>query len=65
MSKKDRLEKDYKNFNLNIERVAEREIKKIQEKTNEIKDEASRIGEAVELSIGEKELKSVKKKVNI
>ena len=64
MSKKEKLEKDYQNFNLNIERMAEEEIKKIREKANAIKEEASRIGEAVELSINKEEMKTVKKKVN-
>lgn len=64
MSKKDKLEEDYKNFNMTIERVAEEEIKKIREKTNMIKEEASKMGEAVELSLNEKEAKATKKKVN-
>jgi hypothetical protein len=64
MSKKDELEKDYKKFNMTIKRVAEREIKKIQEKTDAIKEEADKMGEAVELSLSEREEKAVKKKVN-
>jgi hypothetical protein len=64
MSKKEKLEKDYQNFNLNIERIAEEEIKKIREKANAIKKEASKMGEAVELSLNEEEAKSAKKKVN-
>ena len=63
MSKKEKLEKDYQNFNLNIERIAEEEIKKIREKANAIKEEASKIGEAVELSLNEEETKA-RKKVN-
>jgi len=64
MSTKDKLEKDYKNFNMNIERIAEREIKKIQEETIALKEEASKIGEAVELSLKANEAKTTKKKVN-
>ncbi|HYA78406.1 MAG TPA: hypothetical protein VEF91_06775 [Verrucomicrobiae bacterium] len=64
MSTKDKLEKDYKNFNMNIERIAEREIKKIHEETIALKEEASKIGEAVELSLKADEAKSTKKKVN-
>jgi hypothetical protein len=64
MSKKEKLEKDYQNFNLNIERIAEEEIKKIREKANAIKEEASKTGEAVELSLNEGEPKAAKKKVN-
>jgi hypothetical protein len=61
MSKKEKLEKDYQNFNLNIERIAEEEIKKIREKANAIKEEASKMGEAVELSLNEEETKATKK----
>lgn len=64
MSKKEKLEKDYQNFNLNIERIAEEEIKKIREKANALKEEASKIGEAVELSLKEGETKTAMKKVN-
>ncbi|MGD0644764.1 MAG: hypothetical protein ABSA75_07655 [Candidatus Bathyarchaeia archaeon] len=64
MSKKDKLEQDYKNFNMNIERAAEREIKEIREEINAVREEARKISEAVELSINEKEAKAVKKKVN-
>ncbi len=64
MSKKDKLEKDYKKFNLDIEHEAENELKKIQEESDALKKEASKIGEAVERSINEKEPKATKKKVN-
>jgi hypothetical protein len=64
MSKKDKLEKDYKKFNKNIEHEAEEEIKKIQEETIALKEEASKIGEAVELSLKTNETKTTKKKVN-
>ena len=64
MSTKDKLEKDYKKYNLNIERAAEREIKKIQEETIALKEEARKIGEAVELSLKTNEQKTTKKKVN-
>jgi hypothetical protein len=64
MSTKYKLEKDYKNFNMNIERIVERELKKIQEETIALKEEASKIGEAVELSLKANEAKTTKKKVN-
>ena len=63
MSKK-KLEKDYKKFNESIEREAEDEIKKIQQETIALKEEASKIGEAVELSLKTDEAKATKKKVN-
>jgi len=62
MSKKEKLEKDYQNFNLNIKRVAEEEIEKIREKANAIKEEASKTGEAVELSLNQDEKKTAKGK---
>ena len=64
MSKKEKLEKDYQNFNLNIERLAEEEIKKIREKADAIKEEASKMGEAVALSLNDKATKEAGKKVN-
>ncbi len=64
MSKKQKLEKDYKKFNKSIEREAEDEIKKIQQETIALKEEASKIGEAVELSLKANEAKTTKKKVN-
>ena len=44
--------------------MAEDEIKKIQEETIALKEEASKIGEAVELSLKANEAKTTKKKVN-
>ena len=64
MSKKDKLEEDYQNFIKNIERMTEEEIKKIRERANALKEEAAKIGEAVELSLNEKETKTATKKVN-
>jgi hypothetical protein len=64
MSKKAKLEKNFKDFNLNIEQEAANEIKKIQEETFALKEEASKIGEAVEHSVKAEEKKTPKKKVN-
>ena len=64
MSNKEKLEKDYQNFNLKIERMAEEEIKKISEKANALKEEACKMGEAVEFSLTEGEEKVARKKVN-
>jgi hypothetical protein len=64
LSNKEKLEKDYETFNLKIERMAKEEIEKIREKANAIKAEANKIGEAVELSLNEKETKVSTKKVN-
>ncbi len=64
MSKKAKLEKDYMDLNLSIEREAKDEIKKIHEETAALKEEASKIGEAVELSLKANETQTAKKKVN-
>jgi len=64
MTKKDQLEKDYRKFNLDIEREAQSELKKIQEDSDALKKEAGKIGEAVEQSINRKQPKRAKKKVN-
>ncbi len=61
---KDKLEKDYKKFNLDIEQEAENQLKKIQQESDALKKEAIEIGEAVERSINEKQPKADKKKVN-
>ena len=64
MLKKDKLEEDYQNIIKNIERMAAEEIKKIRERANALKEEAAKIGEAVELSPNEKETETTTKKVN-
>ena len=62
MSNKDKIEKDYEKFNLTIENEAENKLKKIQQESNQLKREASKIGDTVERTIQEKESKSSKKK---
>jgi len=64
MAKKDKLDEDFKNFNLDIERVAEQEKEKIREETKTLKEEAKKMGEAVELSINSREEVATQKKVN-
>jgi hypothetical protein len=51
LAQNDKLEEDYKNFNLNIERLAQAEIEKIRQATNTLKEEARKIGSAVELQL--------------
>ena len=48
---KAKLEKDFQDFNLQIENLAEEELKRIKEKAEAVKAEATKIGEAAELSI--------------
>lgn len=64
LSNKEKLEKDYETFTLNIESMAKEEIQKIREKANAIREDASKIGEAVELSLNQEKTKTVTKKVN-
>ena len=54
---KEKLEKDFQNFNLQIEKLAEEEVKSIREKADALKAEAGKIGEAVELSTHETKAK--------
>jgi hypothetical protein len=59
----DKLEKDYKNFNQNIENMAEEEIQKIQKKIKKTEKEAQAIGDNVECMLRKCDV-SPKKKVN-
>ena len=61
---KEKLEKDFQSFNLQIEKMADEEVKSIKEKADAIKSEASKIGESVELSVKGSEGKEERKKVN-
>lgn len=61
---KEKLEKDYQNFSLQIEKMAEEEVKSIKEKADAIKAEVTKIGEAVGGSIKGSEGKEERKKVN-
>jgi cell division protein FtsL len=62
MAKIDQLEKEYKNLDRKIEQAAEAEIKKIQEKTEALKEEARKTGETVELALVEKRNKNDQEK---
>jgi len=60
---KEKLEKDFQDFNLQIEKLADEELKKIKEKADAIKSEVSKIGESVELSAKDSEGKEGREKV--
>lgn len=62
MSKRNKLEKDYRASNMAIEQAVESEIKRIQEETNSLKEEAQKTGIAVEESINKHGETLVKKK---
>ncbi len=61
---KAKLEKDFQDFNLQIEKLAEEELKNIKEKADAVKAEVDKIGVAVELSVKNSESKVGRKKVN-
>ena len=42
------MENDYKNYDENIERMTAEELRRIQERINQIKKEAENVGETVE-----------------
>ncbi|HKM60746.1 MAG TPA: hypothetical protein VJY36_07745 [Candidatus Bathyarchaeia archaeon] len=50
---KEKLEKDFQDFNLQIEKLAEEELKRIKEKAEAVKAQARRVGEAFENSAQE------------
>ncbi len=54
---KAKLEKDFQEFNLQIEKLAEAEVKEIKEKADAIKAEAAKVGEKVEASVKETKAK--------
>jgi hypothetical protein len=59
---KAKLETDYQNFNMQIDKLAQGALKNIREKADSIKEEASKKGQAVELAINEKRSKVNKEK---
>jgi hypothetical protein len=61
---KAKLEKDFQDFNLQIEKLAEEELKNIKEKADAVKAEVDKIGVADELSVKNNEGKERRKKVN-
>ncbi len=54
---KAKLEKDFQEFNLQIEKLAEEEIKDIKEKADAVQAEAAKVGAKVEVSIKETKAK--------
>ncbi|MGA3111244.1 MAG: hypothetical protein ABSE15_04335 [Candidatus Bathyarchaeia archaeon] len=58
---KEKLEKDFQDFNLQIEKLAKEELKSIKEKAEAIKAQANKIGEAFELSAKETKQSSKQK----
>jgi hypothetical protein len=59
---KEKVEQDYKGFEDTVEELAKAELEKIKRKAAELKQEAEKVGAAVEASIGESEASAGKKK---
>ena len=62
MAKKEELDKDFENFNLDIERFAEKGINEIHQKADAVREDAIKIGAAVELSLNDSDGKAESKK---
>ena len=54
---KAKLNKDFEDFNLQIDKLAEEEMKSIRKKADDVKAGVAKIGETVELSIKEAKAK--------
>jgi hypothetical protein len=62
LSGREKIEKDYQKSEKKIEQEAEEEIAQIRRKAGEIKVEAEKIGEALEISINQNDERRNKKK---
>jgi hypothetical protein len=62
MSKKEKLEEDYKKYNNEIESLVEEEITRIRERINSIKMQAEKVGEKAEISLEKSSAKEAEKK---
>jgi hypothetical protein len=50
LANKDKLDEDYSNFNLDIERATEKELSRLREEINALKEKAKKISEELEPS---------------
>jgi len=64
MSGKEKIERDFKTFTDEIEKLANEETKIIREKIEAVKEQVQKVGEVVERSLGKRDGKSSRKKVN-
>lgn len=64
MSKREKLQKDFENFNQIIEEAAKKEIEKIAQQVKSVKKEANEAGQTFGSSINEGQARANKKKVN-
>ena len=64
MSGKEKIERDFKTFTDEIEKLSDEETKIIREKIGAVEEQVQKVGEVVERSLGKSEGKSSRKKVN-
>jgi hypothetical protein len=62
LSGREKIEKDYRKSEKRIEKEVEEEMAQIKSKANEVKVDAEKIGEALEISINQNEERRNKKK---
>jgi hypothetical protein len=62
MAEKEKVERDYEEFDGKIDELSKAELERIKKKAGEVKLEAEKVGEAVDASIAEAESASDKKK---
>jgi uncharacterized protein YdcH (DUF465 family) len=57
LSNKDKLDEDFSNFNVDIERATEKELSKLREEILALKDKAKKISEELEPSLSNEDKK--------
>ncbi len=62
LAEEDKVAKDYDEFESEVEELAKKEIEKIKRRAAELKQEAEKVGESVEASLGGGEVASEEKK---
>jgi hypothetical protein len=58
LTNKDKLDKDFNNFNIDIERAKERELNRIREEINALKDKANKMSEVLLSPLSNEEKRS-------
>jgi len=58
LTNKDKLDEDFNNFNLDIEQATERELTRIREEINALKDKANKMSELLLGSLSNEEKRS-------
>jgi uncharacterized protein Yka (UPF0111/DUF47 family) len=58
LTNKDKLDEDFNNFNLDIERATEKELNRIRQEINALKDKADKMSEALLSPLSNEEKRS-------